>query len=58
MSIVDAYVNALDDFIDLECVDCIRGRGAGALYVHTILSTNMIVASKKARYFPGRNRST
>jgi len=32
MSIVDAYVDALDDFIDLEDVDKIRGPGARTLY--------------------------
>lgn len=53
LALIDAYVDVLDDFVDLECVDEIRGRGARALYVRTILLANTLLKSPEAKLFLG-----
>ena len=40
LSLVDAYIGVMGGFVDLECVDRVRGAGARALYVRAILLVN------------------
>ena len=51
LTIVDAYVNVMDDLVDLECVDCARGAGTRALYVRTVLLANKLLADEMVRRF-------
>ncbi len=53
LALADAYVDALDDIIDLECVDKVRGPGTRAIYVRTILLANTLLQSKESRIFLG-----
>ncbi|MEB3787984.1 MAG: hypothetical protein GSR78_04420, partial [Desulfurococcales archaeon] len=53
LALADAYVDALDDIIDLECVDKVRGSGIRAIYVRTILLANTLLQSKESRIFLG-----
>ena len=53
LALADAYVNILDDFLDLECLEDARGPGARAVYVRTILLANTLLQSKESRIFLG-----
>ena len=43
----------MDDLVDLDCVDRVRGTGARALYVRTILLANKLMEDSMLRRFLG-----
>ena len=51
LSLIDAYIDAMDDFVDLECVDKARGTHTSALYVRTILLANRLMSDNIIREF-------
>ena len=51
LSLVDAYGNLLDDLVDLECVDRVRGADARALYVRIVLLANRLMEDDMVREF-------
>ncbi len=53
LALADAYVNILDDFLDLECLEDARGPGARAVYVRTILLAEALLKSQESKRYLG-----